>query len=411
MTAAGPAVLLVADDLSGAADSAAALADREHTAVALHAGAEWPQASVVAVDTDSRYLPGPQAADRVAAVVRRSGPHTLVYKKIDSTLRGNIGPETAACLAALRERAAPGEPRPLAVVAPAFPATGRTVVDGQVLLHGRPLTDAHPSRIPLTRQLRAAGLEVAHLPADGADRGLAPLIGQADAVIVDSVTDEDLAATVRACRALPVLLVGSGGLAHHLTGFPPGRGDAAARALPRPALVCVGSRSDVARAQCAALLEATEALPVSVPVPVPVSVTDTAARDAAAHRVADALHAGRDVVVRPDPAEPVDPARAADMAAALAGVARAGLGAAGTLVAAGGETARAVLGAAGVPHLRVVGEREPGVVEMRTGDGLRVVTKAGSFGDEKVLTRLLPGAAGHPPAAAAPAGHAGTGAP
>lgn len=403
MTAAGPAVLLVADDLSGAADSAAALADRAHTAVALHAGAEWPQATVVAVDTDSRYVPGPQAADRVAAVVRRSGPQTLVYKKIDSTLRGNIGPETAACLAALRERAAAGQPRPLAVVAPAFPATGRTVEGGRALLHGRPLTDVHPLRVPLPRQLRAAGLEVAHLPADGPDRGLAPLVGQVDAVVVDSVTDGDLAATVRACRNLPVLLVGSGGLAHHLTGFPPGRGDAGAGALPQPALVCVGSRSDVARAQCAALLEGTEALPV------PVSATDTTTRDAAARQVADALHAGRDVVVRPDPAEPVDPARAADMAAALAGVARAGIGAAGTLVATGGETARAVLGAAGVPHLTVVGEREPGVVEMRTGDGLRVVTKAGSFGDERVLLRLLPTAAGPPPAAA-PAGHADTGA-
>lgn len=404
MTAAGPAVLLVADDLSGAADSAAALADRAHTAVALHSGAGWPQATVVAVDTDSRYLPGRQAADRVADVVRRSGPPTLVYKKIDSTLRGNIGPETAACLTALRERAATGEPHPLAVVAPAFPATGRTVVRGRVLLHGRPLTDTHPSRIPLTRQLRAAGLQVAHLPADGPQSGLAPLVGQVDAVVVDSVTDEDLAATVRACRNLPVLLVGSGGLAHQLTGFPPGPGETVARALPRPALVCVGSRSDVARAQCAALLEDSGALPV------PVGATDTADRTAAAaRRVADALHTGRDVVVRPDPAEPVDPARAADMAAALARVAQAGLGAAGTLVATGGETARAVLGAAGAAHLTVVGEREPGVVEMRAGDGLRVVTKAGSFGDDRVLTRLLPSAAGPPPAAAR-AGHTGAGA-
>jgi uncharacterized protein YgbK (DUF1537 family) len=401
MTPSAPAVLLVADDLSGAADSAAALADRARTAVALDADAEWPRTTVVAVDTDSRYLPGPRAGERAAAAVRRAGPHTLVYKKIDSTLRGNIGPETAACLAALRERAGAGAPPPVAVVAPAFPATGRTVVGGRVLLHGRPVEAAHPSRVPLTRQLHAAGLRVAHRPAAGLTDALPRLIGDVDAVVVDSETDDDLAAVVRACLASPVLLVGSGGLAHHLTGFPAVPGGEPAGPPPRPALVCVGSRSDVARAQCETLLAATGTFAV------PVTAGGTGA--AAVHETAAALRAGHDVVVRPDPTEPVDPARAPVMARALATAALAGLQAAGTLVATGGETARAVLRAAGVRSLTVLGEREPGVVEMRTDAGLRVITKAGSFGDDGVLLRLLrPGAAlppatTHPPAADADA--------
>jgi uncharacterized protein YgbK (DUF1537 family) len=129
-------------------------------------------------------------------------------------------------------------------------------------------------------------------------------------------------------------------------------------------------------------------------VPVPVS-PDGPAHDATgahgtpARRVAAALRAGRDVVVHPDPAEPVDPARATAMADALAAAALAGLDAAGALVATGGETARAVLRAAGVRSLRVVGEREPGVVELRTETGLPLVTKAGSFGDDGVLLRLV----------------------
>ncbi|HWM35884.1 MAG TPA: four-carbon acid sugar kinase family protein, partial [Streptomyces sp.] len=406
-----PAVLIVADDLSGAADSAAALARRADTAVALHAGAGWPQATVVSVDTDSRYLPGPEAAAVCAAVIGRAGPRTLVYKKIDSTLRGNIGPETAASLASLRGRGlesadGPGAPagagdesgdRFLAVVAPAFPATGRTVLDGNVLVEGEPLQARHPARQPLTGQLRAAGLEVALLPlselrAERPEESLAAMAGRIDAVVVDALTDEDLARTVRACTGLRVLLVGSGGLAHHLpiTGTVENTGHEEQLEHPgsesesggeesadeRPTLFCIGSRSAAARAQLRTLLDTSPT--VAVPVPL-----DPQARETAAQRVASALSQGRDVAVFPDPGEAVDPARAGDIAAALATAVGPGLGTAGTLVATGGETARAVLRAAGVHALAVQGEAEAGVVLMRAqgrgrGGGLRVITKAGA---------------------------------
>lgn len=432
----GPAVLIVADDLSGAADSAVALADRADTAVALDADAPWPDATVVSVDTDSRYLPGPAAAARAATAAGRAGPHTLVYKKIDSTLRGNIGPETAAVLSALTARAAvgqgqdPASQRYLAVVSPAFPATGRTVRDGCVLVHGEPIEVAHPGRKPLADQFRAAGLTVeplglAELREGDPARVLADAAGRVDAVIVDAVTDDDLARTVRACADLRVLLVGSAGLTHQLTGFPgavaapdpapepqagaagpapetePGAADpapetesaaesgpAAAGRAPAPTeaelpvLICVGSRSARAQAQCRALTDGGAA--VAVPVP-----TAAGGPDRAARRVRDALASGRNVLVVPDPGEPVDPGRAADVAAALASVARAGLPAAGALVATGGETARAVLRTAGVHTLRVHGELEPGVVLMRAPGGMTVVTKAGSFGDDGTLLRVV----------------------
>ena len=89
-----PAVLVVADDLSGAADSAAALAGRAETVVLLDRDAPLPAAAdAVAGDTDRRYAAPAEAAARAAAAIRRSGAGTLVYKTIDSTLRGNIGPE------------------------------------------------------------------------------------------------------------------------------------------------------------------------------------------------------------------------------------------------------------------------------------------------------------------------------
>jgi uncharacterized protein YgbK (DUF1537 family) len=456
-----PAVLIVADDLSGAADSAVALADRARTAVVLDATAAWPSAPVISVDTDSRYLPGPEAAARTAAVTGRAGPHTLVYKKVDSTLRGNIGPEIAGCLAALaasaerRPRAkgrdardardgrsgggggdgrsgrsgrsggdgrggpgAPGGPggpggpdgngcpdspapegarAPLAIVAPAFPATGRTVRSGRVLLDGVPVEERHPDRLPLIAQLEAAGLTTRVLPLAELREGdpAASLAGMAadartDAVVVDALSGEDLARTARACAELPVLLVGSAGLTHHLTGFFAGGTGGAPHATDGgtgeahgPVLVCVGSRSDLALAQRRALLEGAPMRAVPVPEP-----GRPGAREAG-RLVRTALEDGQDVAVFPDPAAPVDPALAPDFAAGLAAAALAGLPAAGTLLVTGGETARAVLGAAGVGVLTVRGELEPGVVLAHASGGLRVVTKAGSFGDPGTLLRTV----------------------
>nr|WP_277349084.1 four-carbon acid sugar kinase family protein [Streptomyces sp. HNM0575] len=457
--------MIVADDLSGAADSAAALAPRARTAVTLDASAAWPPAAdVVAVDTDSRHLPAADAAAAAAAAVGRAAPHTLVYKKIDSTLRGSIGPETAAALSVMSGRpqgedgrAAPGRPRSgrfLAVVAPAFPATGRTVLHGEVRVDGEPLAYRRPERRPLTDQLRAAGLEVARLSLgelrrDRPATSLRAMAGHVDAVVVDALTDDDLARTVRACKGLRVLLVGSGGLARHLplpskggpaTGHPaaghpaaghpadsaacgsgagrgpdpvpspvmapvtdpvtdPVSGSGAGSARP-PVLFCVGSRSETAHAQRRALLDGVPAVPVPVradaPADAPADVRGRAPADArgardvadAARQAAAALEDGRDVVVFPDPDAPVEPHRAGEVAAALASVASAGLCAAGTLVATGGETARAVLRRADVATLEVLGESEPGVVWMSTPGRLRVITKAGSFGDAGTLLRV-----------------------
>jgi 4-hydroxythreonine-4-phosphate dehydrogenase len=74
----------------------------------------------------------------------------------------------------------------------------------------------------------------------------------------------------------------------------------------------------------------------------------------------------------------------------LAQAAAASLDRAGTLVATGGETARAVLTAAGVDRLTVLGETAPGVVRSHVAPlGLDVVTKAGAFGDPDALLHCL----------------------
>ena len=91
---------------------------------------------VLAYDAASRGLAAEAAAGRHADVLARlSEPGRLLFKKIDSTLRGQPAAETAAALAHLKSRSGSA----FGVFAPAFPATGRTTVDGRVLVEGRPL--------------------------------------------------------------------------------------------------------------------------------------------------------------------------------------------------------------------------------------------------------------------------------
>jgi uncharacterized protein YgbK (DUF1537 family) len=62
-------------------------------------------------------------------------PDRLLFKKIDSTLRGQPASETAAALAHLKAQSGSA----FGIFAPAFPATNRTTIDGRVVVGGRPL--------------------------------------------------------------------------------------------------------------------------------------------------------------------------------------------------------------------------------------------------------------------------------
>src|SRR5947199_3828861 len=128
--------LIIADDLTGAADCASAFAGRGFDAVVSLDGIDC-EASVLSVDADSRHLPARAAAARQVTIQTAYWrPGMRLYKKIDSTLRGQPAAELAAQLSAWGRRSLPA---PLAIVAPAFPATGRVTLDGRILLRELPL--------------------------------------------------------------------------------------------------------------------------------------------------------------------------------------------------------------------------------------------------------------------------------
>jgi uncharacterized protein YgbK (DUF1537 family) len=133
-------VLIIADDLTGAADCGAAFAAHGFkTAVVLDESGDTQDAGVIAFDANTRGMTPEEAAAETDRIIREH-PARIVYKKIDSTLRGNAEMEIAAALEAYRES---GHPEAEAVVAPAFPAMGRTVKNGRLYLRGELVENAH----------------------------------------------------------------------------------------------------------------------------------------------------------------------------------------------------------------------------------------------------------------------------
>lgn len=116
-------VLLLADDLTGALEVGARF---ENSVVCLHADCD-PR--VLVLDLETRHLAPEEAAERVRACCATAHAD-LIYKKTDSTLRGNIGAELGAL------------PEGRIHYVPAYPAQGRTVKGGRLFVHGVPVHES-----------------------------------------------------------------------------------------------------------------------------------------------------------------------------------------------------------------------------------------------------------------------------
>ncbi|MDQ0676130.1 uncharacterized protein YgbK (DUF1537 family) [Pseudarthrobacter siccitolerans] len=376
---------IIADDLTGAADAAAAYGPTHTSCVILDVDSAWPDAEILSINTESRYLAPAEAAAAVTTAAGRAlGQHRRVFKKIDSLLRGNVGVEVAAALAQITQ----GPEKGLAIVAPAFPATGRTTEGGIVHINSVPNTEGSFGG-DVSAALAPSGLivEVVAGAAGGIPEELARHLQEVqergtDAVVLDASSDQDLKAIAAAAKLLdfPALLVGSGGLAGHIAARD--EGTAARNAQERHVsrtLTVIGSYSGLARQQTDALVEAgAEHITLDH-----ATLDDTAVP----RRVAQAM-ARTDVVLTPDPMGIVDKSQALVVAEALARATAAGIGHCDALVLTGGETATAVLKALGAGSFTVLGEVEPGVVMSLLPEPLPLlVTKAGAFGDAGTLAR------------------------
>jgi len=405
-------MLIVADDLSGAADCAIAFAAvGRRTVVTLetpgvmNAAAQADNVDVIAADTDTRRLSSQDAAQRTAdAFNALNATGRRLYKKIDSTLRGNWTAEVAA----LQPLAG------LAIVAPSFPATGRTLHQARVLVHGEPLENTDTWQLEnagrpanVRTMLEEAGLRCESIDVDTLRGDINVLLDGikataaqgVQALIVDAHTGDDLKRLAQTTARLdprdhPLFWVGSGGLARELASLPD-----LFDAEPREALIhekqegailiLVGSLSAVSERQCAMLRERARVSELIVPPAVLRVGSEHADWRAWQSKIGDYLERHLDLLVRIGRDDAFDPAEGAHLSTALAALVTPHFRHVGGLIATGGETARAMLSAAGIGRLDLLAEVEAGVAVARpcTPHPTRpaIITKAGAFGSEHAL--------------------------
>lgn len=138
---------IIADDLTGANDTALQFKlNGADTNILLNKNIEEKQTSssqAWAIATETRNVSPQEAFEKVKEAaqlfVDEISPD-FFYKKIDSTVRGNIAVETLSMLEVLGWDAA--------VVMPAFPQEGRTTVGGYHMLKGVPIERTEMARDP-----------------------------------------------------------------------------------------------------------------------------------------------------------------------------------------------------------------------------------------------------------------------
>jgi uncharacterized protein YgbK (DUF1537 family) len=350
--------LLVADDLTGACDAAVHFAGPATVGVAR--GTTAAGARVLALSTESRDLLPAEIRRALAGLAAEFPLDSVarVFKKIDSTLRGNTGLEVAAALESFHCDAA--------VVCPAFPRMNRVVEGGFLRVTSAP--EFAPIDVAGRLERQAGHAYVHTRPGDIA----AVLATGARFVSVDAASDLDLEQIAAAILPMGrrILWAGSAGLASalaRLLGEACGPHPAPARS--GPALFCIGSDHPVTRAQQAALLAERPALLLH-------------SRAATRESVCDALARGQHVVLRiPRGLVPVEEVR--ERIASVPAAA---------LVLSGGDTASLVCRAAGVQSIELCDEIVAGVPRgiLHGGefDGLWVATKSGGFGDRDTLIQV-----------------------
>lgn len=392
--------VIIADDFTGANDTGVQIRKAGTPIdVILDAAAIRDDGASLSIDTESRVISGKEAYERVYQAVQQveaTGGCGVLYKKVDSTLRGHLQEEIRAAVAAYAPE--------LILFAPAYPAQGRTVEKGRLCVYGTPLMEteiAADPRNPLTED-RVQVLLEACLQAPVQHISLAEIEGgdvafTERAYSFNTLEQAQLAALTRKAMQTgkKILWIGSAGLAEGIL-----------QARPhRPALAVIGSISSKTMAQ----LAYCKAQGIPVAALEMKEIYETRQCEAAVRTVVSYLQDGKDVVLTgaacrqdyedfaaygrekgistDELAEFTKQTLSRMVPAILQEAAVSGL------FLTGGDTAIAVIQQLQARGSHIEQEIIPGFVEGRllggTQDGLPIVTKAGAFGTEQDIYNCI----------------------
>lgn len=399
--------LILADDLTGANDTGVQFARTGlRTQVCFSTAHEnaLEQSDIVVVDTDSRACGARIAYQRVhtAASLAAQRGVPILFKKLDSTLRGEIGGELDAVIDVYGIQ--------LIVLSPAFPTNQRTLHKGILYVGGTPVEQSHfandgqtPVRIShlptllaqqTQRPVHSLGIDTITAGSQCLEQQLQTLRTHSGTIVVcDAMTDAHLAVIADATLALGegCLLAGSAGLARPLAMRICGE---SRDHRPARVLVIAGSMHPVMHEQVRELVHRYAAFVVSLDLTAalnelrwPQWVEQTLQRIDSAPATAPIVLAAPSAPVVGDQSGLLLP-----RLIELAGHVMEHVGVLG-VVATGGATTRELCDDWGASGLDLVDEIAPGIalgaVNGGAHDGLALVTKAGGFGDANALVTII----------------------
>ncbi|MCU0820109.1 MAG: Hrp-dependent type III effector protein [Beijerinckiaceae bacterium] len=357
MAAAFHTLRLLADDLTGALDSAVGFV---RAFAPLEVGLESLEGGSQVLNSATRELPAREATARVAALapMLAAKPGQLSFFKVDSLLRGHAGAELATVLAT--------NSYARVILAPALPAQGRATENGRQIVQG--IATGEDLAATLSGEGHALTLRPPGPPAEGI-------------TLFDAETDADLDRIVEEALRLPgeTLWVGTGGLAAALGRMLPAKAKLPALPPKLPLLGFVGTDHPVMQEQLAGMRH----------LPIPAGSPDREAL----RNIQFALVDHGSVFVTCDLPAGLPHGEAHRQISQTFAESLAQLPRPGTLFASGGETLRALLAPLGARGLRVETEFLPGmplsVIVGGRWSGLPVLSKSGAFGAPDLLETLI----------------------
>ncbi len=420
---------IIADDLTGSSDSGVQFARRGLISSVLFnietMNLEKMNADVVVVDTDSRGLKKEEAYQRVTRAAEKIKAFSFdhLYKKVDSTLRGNIGAEVDAVLEII--------PKDFAIIAPAYPTIGRTTQNGEHYLNGKLIHETEISRDPKTPVLESNIEKLLHLQNNRqsatltisdilqGENHIENMLQQFKAegiqlVVADALEEEHLQMLVEGILATKydVLWVGSAGLANHLVSVlgvtKESINDNKLERKEEPVLVVAGSLSQVTKGQIEYMKKQDDISAVEMnPTILFNQETRKVEMDKCAAKISEELNKGINVVLHVGTSKE-------QIAGAMENGAKIGFtstevsnyiaqtlgeivstilgeNAVAGLVLTGGDTAKAVSEQIGVSGMELIKEVETGIpLGLLVGEKqIPAVTKAGAFGSEEALYKSV----------------------
>jgi uncharacterized protein YgbK (DUF1537 family) len=403
---------IIADDLTGACDVGVQFAKQGfptsvllgcRAAQDLRTGAR----NLLVLDTETRNESAGTATRRVrnlSLLCKKAGVD-VTYKKIDSTVRGNLGAELDGLLSVFR--------RITVVVSPAYPEYRRTVVNGLLLVGGEPVNRTEFANDPLSpvrlssikdliRLQTSRSVDCIYLPTvRKGPSSIAAAIRRSSKtgtriLCADAENRTDLRNIANACNLTDAMPCGSAGLAEEL---------AAVMRAPRPGIMVLSASTNSATmSELRALVRSStplvkaraEALTRKKTRKSEICrVRNQVRKIIRSHRstlVCSALYQSdlRRALLGPGNLTLHDPI-ASGLAAAVSplilnGDVRA-------VLVTGGEMASAFLTKIDAKELNVEAEILPGIAVCNVASGrargLKVVTKAGGFGSPGSMIRLV----------------------